>query len=294
MSRKDPTSKANLKKNEEHLPIHIVVLIFVVFLAMIGGGAAIVYLSLFKPPVLAQPTPTPLTQSTVTVKPTPHASPTSRPTPKPTNSPTPHASPTLTGSPIVGTQPNPYPPRTGGLVLSDPLKDNSKGHQWAVGMFANGSSCAFTGGSYHGAVSVKGHVFACNAANVNFANFACEVQMTILKGDRGGLFFRRNGVQGPYYYFSIKTDGSYELDSISGSTTHVLQRGTSLVIKKGLNQSNLIAVVAQGSSITLYVNRQSIAHVGDSSNSHGLIGLAADATDQPAEVAFANANVWAL
>jgi hypothetical protein len=294
MSREGPAAKANLKRDDEHLPLHIVVMITCVFLLVLGGGAAIVYFSVFKPPVVPQPTATPLVQSTVTVKATPHASPTPRPSPRPTNSPTPRPSPTPAGSPTVGTQPNPYPPRTGGLVLSDPLKDNSKGHQWNVGTFANGSSCAFTGGSYHAAVAVKGHVFACNAANVNFANFACEVQMTILKGDRGGLFFRRNGAQGPSYYYSIKTDGSYELDSVNGSTTHILQRGSSSVIKKGLNQTNLIAVVAQGSSITLYVNRQSIAHAGDSSLSHGLIALAADATDQPAEVAFANTNVWAL
>ncbi len=290
MSRKDPASKANLKKDDEHLPLHIVVMIFIVLLIMVGGGAAIVYFSFIKSPV--SPPPTPVVQRTATVKATAHPSPTAKPTP--TITPTPHASPTLTGSPTVGTQPNPYPPHTGSLVLSDPLKDNSKGHQWNVGTFANGSSCTFAGGSYHAAVSVKGHVFACNAANVNFANFACEVQLTILKGDRGGLFFRRNGVQGPSYYFSIKTDGSYELDSVSGSTSHVLQRGSSSTIKKGLNQANLIAVVAQGSSITLYVNRQSISHVGDSSLSHGLIALAADATDQPAEVAFANTNVWAL
>src|SRR5260370_15370307 len=135
---------------------------------------------------------------------------------------------------------------------------------------------------------------AWHAGNGNFANRAYEVQMTILKGDRGGLFFRQVGTQGPSYSFSIKTDGSYELDSFTGSTSHVLQRGTSPAIKAGLNQTNLLAVVAQGSSITLYVNRQSIAHANDSTTSHGLIGLAVDATDQPAEVAFTNANVWML
>jgi hypothetical protein len=296
MPRKDPASKANLKKDDEHLPLHIVVLIFVVLLAMVGGGSAIVYFSFIKPPV--SPQPTPVVQRTATIKatahpsPKPHPSPTPKPTP--TITPTPHVTPSVTGSPTVGTQPNPYPPRTGGLVLSDPLKDNSKGHQWDVGTFANGSSCAFTGGSYHVAVSTKGHVFACDAENASFADFACEVQMTILKGDRGGLFFRQIGTQGPYYYFSIKTDGSYELDSFNGHTSHVLKQGTSSAIKKGLNQPNLVAVVAQGNSITLYVNRQSLAQVSDSITSHGLIGLAADATDQPAEVAFTNTNVWAL
>jgi hypothetical protein len=118
--------------------------------------------------------------------------------------------------------------------------------------------------------------------------------MTILTGDRGGIFFRQVGTQGPYYYSSIKIDGSYELDSFNGKTTNVLQRGSSPAFKRGLNQPNLLAVVAQGSSIDLYVNGQSIIHSTDSTTSGGLIGVAADSTDQPAEVAFSNARVWML
>jgi eukaryotic-like serine/threonine-protein kinase len=286
MSRKGRPSTSDLAKDVVHLPRHMVVLITIILLALVGAGAALVYFSFVKPPALPQPTP--LVQRTVTARPTVHASPTAR------RSPTTQASPTLTSSPTVSKQPNPYPPHTGSLVLSDPLKDNRKGYRWDVGTFANGSSCTFAGGNYHVAVSTRGHVFACNAENGSFANLAYEVQMTILKGDRGGLFFRRIGTQGQFYYFSIKTDGSYELDSFTGSTLHVLQRGTSPAIKAGLNQTNLLAIVAQSNSITLYVNRQSIASVSDSTTNHGLIGLAAGATNQPAEVAFMNANVWML
>jgi len=292
MPRKGRPSTSGLMKDDVHLPLHMVVLIAVLLLAMVGAGATLVYFSFFKPPALPQPTP--LAQRTAAVKATVRASPTIHPNSTVRSSPTTQASPTLTSSPTVSTQPNPYPPHTGSLVLSDPLKDNSKGYRWDVGTFANGSSCTFTGGSYHVAISTRGHVFACNATNGSFTDLAYEVQMTILKGDRGGLFFRQVGTQGPYYYFSIKTDGSYELDSFTGSTSHVLQRGTSPAIKAGLNQTNLLAVVAQGSSITLYVNRQGITHLSDSTTNQGLIGLAADATDQPAEVAFMKANVWTL
>jgi len=141
---------------------------------------------------------------------------------------------------------------------------------------------------------MQGHFFACNATAVTFGNLTYEVQMTILKGDRGGMFFRQVGTQGPYYYFSIKIDGSYELDSFTGKTLNALQRGTSPIVKRGLNQPNQLAVVALGSSVDLYVNGQSIVHISDSTSSSGLIGVAADATDQPAEVAFNNARVWML
>jgi hypothetical protein len=286
MSRKDRPTTTGLLRDDVHLPVHIVVIIAIILLGIVGGAGAIVYVSFFRPPVPSQPTP--LAQHSPAVKATAHPSPTAL------KSPTAQASPTPGGSPTIGTQPNPYPPHTGSLVLSDPLRDNSKGNHWDVGTFANASSCAFTGGAYHMAVAVKGHLFACHAGSASFADLAYEVQMTILAGDRGGLFFRQVGTSGPYYYFSIKTDGSYELDSFKGSATRVLQRGTSPAIKAGLNQINLLAVVAQGSSITLYVNRQSIAHLSDSTSARGLIGLAADATDQPAVVAFSNANVWML
>ncbi len=270
MPRKGRTSTSDLLKDVVPLPLHIAVLLVVMLLAVVGMCAGIVYLSYFKPPVSSQITP--LTPSTGT------------------SQATVHASPTVKSS--LTAQPNPYPPHTGSLVLNDPLKDNNKGYSWDTGTFARGSSCTFTGDSYHVAVSMQGPVFACNAEAVNFADLTYEVQMTILKGDRGGLFFRQVGTQGPYYYFSMKTDGSYELDSFTGSTSLVLQQGTSPAIKTGLNQTNLLAVVAQGSSITAYINGQNITQVSDSTTSHGLIGLAADATDQPAEVAFINAKVW--
>jgi eukaryotic-like serine/threonine-protein kinase len=194
----------------------------------------------------------------------------------------------------LSTVSNPYPPHTGNLTLSDPLKDNSKGYSWDEGSFGNGGTCSFTAGSYRVGISLQGHLLACNAEAVTFSNFAYEVQMNILKGDRGGIFFRQVGTQGPYYYFSIKIDGSYELDRYYGNTSSVLQRGASSTVKRELNQPNLLAVVAQGSSIDLYVNGQSILHSTDSTTSNGLIGVAADATDQPAEVAFSNARVWML
>ncbi len=284
MPRKGRTSTSDLLKDGTPLPLHIVVLLVVILLAFVGVCAGIIYLSYFKLPVSSQGTS--LTPSTGTSQATVHTSPTVK------SSVTAQMSPTLTSSPTVSTQPNPYPPHTGSLVLNDPLKDNNKGYHWDTGTFGTASSCTFTGGSYHVAVSMQGHVFACNAEAVNFADFTYEVQMTILKGDRGGLFFRQVGTQGPYYYFSMKTDGSYELDSFTGRTRLVLQQGTSPAIKTGLNQTNLLAVVAQGSSITVYINGQNIAQISDSTTSQGLIGLAADPTDQPAEVAFIDAKVW--
>jgi hypothetical protein len=174
------------------------------------------------------------------------------------------------------------------------LQDNSKGYRWDEGPFRNGGTCSFAGGSYHVGVSLQGYLLACDAEAVTFGNLAYEVQMSVLKGDRGGIFLRQVGTGGPYYYFSIKIDGTYELDRYNGTSSSVLQRAISTSIIKGLDQPNLLAVVAQGSNIALYVNGHSILQSTDGTSSIGQIGVAADATDQPAEVTFINARVWML
>lgn len=291
MPRDSPRSMSN-SDDRVRLPAHIVLLIVGVMLLFVSGGVVLVYSSIANHTVPLQNTST--SQVHATTSAIAHKSTTTHASPTLQVSHTAQATPTLQASPIRSTVQNPYPPHTGSLALNDPLQDNSKGYRWDIGPFANGGSCSFTGGSYHVGVSFQGHVLACNAKAVTFGNLTYEVQMTILKGDRGGIFFRQVGKQGPYYYYSIKIDGSYEFDSFTGTTSHVLQRGTSLTIKRGLNQPNLLAVVAQGSSIDMYVNGQSMVHITDSTTSSGLIGVAADATDRLAEVAFTNAKVWLL
>jgi hypothetical protein len=283
MPRDSHRSKSK-SDDRERLPAHIVLLIIGVMFLFVGGGAFLVYYSITNHTFPLQNTPT--SQAHATTNATARASPTLRPRVTAQSALTRQASPTL------NTGQNPYPPHTGDLALNDPLKDNSRGYRWDVGPLAKGGSCSFTGGSYHVGMSIRGHLLACNAEAVTFRNLTYEVQMTILKGNRGGIFFRQVGTNGPYYYYSIKIDGSYELDSFDGKTTHVLQQGSSPAVKRGQDQPNRLAVVASGSSIDLYVNGQSILHVSDNTTSNGLIGVAADATDQLAEVAFSNARVW--
>lgn len=54
-----------------------------------------------------------------------------------------------------------------------------------------------------------------------------------------------------------------------------LARGNASAIKQGINQSNVIAVVANGSSFDLYVNGQKIDSASDGTYSQGFIGLIA-------------------
>jgi eukaryotic-like serine/threonine-protein kinase len=198
---------------------------------------------------------------------------------------------------IIAQNPDPYPPMNRTLAGIDPLSDNSHG-DWDVNSDKLGT-CAFTGGAYHvtaipqpgsGQQPGKG----CALARSNFIDGAYQVQMTIVKGDGGGIFFRDDG-NGNGYYFFIGQNGTYELgiyNNCNNCTFKPLRNGSSAAIHKGLNQSNLVAVVASGSTIDLYVNNQKIDSVSDSSYSQGAAGVFATVVNGPTEVMFNNAKVW--
>src|SRR6266704_5543585 len=73
---------------------------------------------------------------------------------------------------------------------------------------------------------------------------------------------------------------------------NALRSGSSPAINTGLNQTNLVAVVASGSTIDLHVNNQKIDSYSDSTYSQGLIGVAAADVNNPTEVVFSDAKVW--
>ncbi len=117
--------------------------------------------------------------------------------------------------------------------------------------------------------------------------------MTIIRGDCGALIFRADGSNGKFYYFRICQDGTYALTRYDSFTsTQTLQSASSSAIKTGLNQSNVIAVVAIGGGIDLYVNRQKIPSMNDGTYTKGQIGVAADSPSNPTEVVFSNVRLW--
>ena len=128
-----------------------------------------------------------------------------------------------------------------------------------------------------------------------FRDFAYQVQMKIMEGDGGGLVFRSEGKVGNYYYFHVGQDGSYGLSIFvaKGQPIDVV-KGTSTSIKTGLGQANMLCVVVRGSDIAMYVNRQAVAEVIDTVYSSGQIGVVADEDSKTTDVAYTNAQVWAL
>jgi len=245
----------------------------------------------------ASPTPT-----TTNVSPTAFAASTS-PTPATVFvSPTPttaSVSPTpATGSgnpDIMATSvanPNPY---GGTLVLNDSLVDNSRGNNWDV-VSNNNGMCQFVDGSYLAQENIAPFYFGCfERTNANFSNFAYQVKMNILSGDYGGILFRGNDSNNQFYHFDVYSDGSYQLLQADSTHEKVLKSGIAAPFYTGNNQYNLIAVVARGNTLDLYVNQQLVDSVTDGTYSQGMVGVLAGCNNNcPTKVAYNNAKVWKL
>ncbi len=195
---------------------------------------------------------------------------------------------TATATIITGNQ-NPYPnPGGGTLTMYDPLTTYNPAYGWDHVPGTNGTNCSFNGGTYH---VIEAQT---NSDPNDFFAFALEVQMRILKGDAGGILFRiTNGSNGPFYYFRIGVDGTYQLQSWANNSSNpkVLSKGS--LQNFNPDNYNRIAVVAAGTNISLYVNLQSVvSDVVDTISSSGNIGLTSTANLQPADVAFNNVRVW--
>jgi serine/threonine protein kinase len=189
---------------------------------------------------------------------------------------------------------NPYPPNTGTIALNDPLSDDSNGNFWGESS-DSGGGCAFTGSAYHVTVAQLNSTHYCPAGITNFINFTYQVQMTIVQGDAGGIVFRVDDGNRTEYAFIIGIDGSYALEIFNNNSfVSTLKSGSNPVITTGLNQSNVIAVVANGSNIDLYVNHLHIDSMSDSTYSQGEIGMAASNIGNATQVVFSNAIVWTL
>ncbi len=178
-------------------------------------------------------------------------------------------------------------------AINDPLS-SANGSIWSESSQGNGR-CLFTNGAFHTHLSGKGSFIVCFANSTRLSDFAFQVQMTIASGLRGGLLFRTGNTQANSYAFDATSDGFYAFTVINGTNGIALSSGPSPAIKTGLNQSNLLTVIARGNDIYLYINKQYIAKVNDSTFSSGKIGLYALSGDNPqADIAFSNAQVWKL
>lgn len=278
----------------------LVVLLIVLVLLLIGGSSLLYYTNVYQPNQLhGQATATAVSQGTGTAQAnaTTNAGATGTAVSQAQATATVQAQGTQQAQATVTALQNIYTTATSGTpALSDPLSQQDS-NNWEVDTKNGGGACAFTNGVYDASMPQAGFFSSCFAQASNFSNFAFQVQMNILKGDRGGLIFRATPASNKFYLFRIGQDGAYDLflyvDS-NGSHARSLIASNSTAIHTGLNQSNKLAVIARGASLYFYANSQYIASVSDSTFGSGEIGLFADDHTNPTEVTFSNVEVWTL
>jgi hypothetical protein len=184
--------------------------------------------------------------------------------------------------------------------LDSSLNLNDPSWNWVEYAGSQSGSCVFREGAYYSTVTQKGS-YSCLAQGTDVSNFAYQVQMTIVTGDKGGLIFRSDNIDQNsypfstnYYFLSISHNGDYNLYYHSDKPPVQLASGSDSAIKMGLNQPNLLTVIARGSNISVYVNKHYITSVSDSTRGSGLVGVFALSNGNPTDVRFSNAQQWSL
>lgn len=278
----------------------LIVLIVVLLLLIIGGSGFLYYTSVYQPnQIHAQATATAVSQVTGTAQSnaTAMAGATGTAVAQANATATAFAQSTAQANATATALQNIYTSATSGTpTLNDPLSQQDS-NNWEVDTKNGGGGCAFTNGAFHASMPQAGFFASCFAQASNYSNFAFQVQMNILKGDRGGIIFRADSANFKFYLFRVGQDGSYNLflyvDN-NGSHARSLIQGNTSAIHTGQNQNNTVAVVARNANLYLYVNQLYIASVSDNTFGSGQIGLFAEDQKNPTEVAFSNLKIWTL
>ena len=183
----------------------------------------------------------------------------------------------------------------GSPAITDSMAQNGN-LRWDEYDSSNSGGCVYAGGAYHVKELQSGYFQTCFAQASNLSNFTLQVQMTILSGDYGGIVFRSNPSSPKFYLLQFNTDGAYDLyayvSNNGNEAKSLLANVTSAM--KGLNQSNLITLIARGSQLTIFVNNQYVDAVSNSSFTTGQIGLVAYYKSNSTEVSYSNLQIWKL
>jgi hypothetical protein len=212
--------------------------------------------------------------------------------------------------PMVGSDPYTHGLSYGSskLVYENSLHDNSL-HEWDT----ESPYVTFADGVYQ-IISDKSNqsIDGMKIAGL-FSNFVLEAEMTVKRGDCGGIVFRQDLGHSQEYLFEACQDGNYQLiryysgypyanfmpgkmpNQESNTVAERLAWGINTsIIHTGLNHANLIAVVASANYIELWVNHQNLYKVLESADKEGAIGLVSYDFEHPTTVAFRNIKIWEL
>jgi hypothetical protein len=205
--------------------------------------------------------------------------------------------PTATSVPPTATpNPNPY---GGTLVFTDSMTGSNAGN-WDELSDPGQATCHRDSTGYHVTI-YPNYGINCYSRLQSFGNFAFLVHMTFLQGsttDHGGIVFRTNGQQGANGYdYYMRADGHYTLARCQPSNcSDVLASGIASGFQTGLQVTNTIAVVAQGSTISIYADGHLLRTMIDSAFTSGILGVqnTPNNGNTRSEVVYTDVQAWML
>lgn len=189
----------------------------------------------------------------------------------------------------------------GNLVYQDSLTNpNNPATQNAN--WDQNSQCAFADDGYHVLQPASIPYFkGCREQNNTYGDLAISVDVTLLSGHSGGVFFRLGtNLIGNYdgYLFEIDSQGHYKISREQGATVNPLKDWSAgPALHTGYHVTNLLQLIARGSTFLFYANGKYLAQVQNSYyNQPGEIGFLATSVSggDDAEVVYSNLKVYAL
>lgn len=200
------------------------------------------------------------------------------------------------------------------VAYSDPLT-NPNNPDTVNAQWDQSTNCNFLADGYHVTVNTgvlgDGQMKGCREKGKPYANMAVSVNMRIVSGHTGGIFFRVNApltALGAYagYLFEVDNQGHYKIslskNFSTGAGNKTLQEGDiTSGFKTGNNATNMLQVMANGNNLSFSINGVPIQPTSgtsfqDATFAAGDIAfLATTSTGGPnAEVVYSNLKVSVL
>jgi serine/threonine protein kinase len=186
-------------------------------------------------------------------------------------------------------------------VYQDSLKNvnnpATQDEQWS-GLDGSDRQCSFQSDGYHvteGVNLVNFH--GCNETGKTYQNATLSVNIKLLSGHSGGLFFRLktdafNAFSG--YLFEVDSKGNYKISVVTSGSASTLQPWTSTTaLKTGYNVTNTLQVIMQDNTFLYYINGIYLMKITDTTyTTEGEIGFLATSSDTNADIVYTNMKVY--
>ena len=188
-------------------------------------------------------------------------------------------------------------------ALNDANNTNTQQEQWNTN-----ANCVFASDGYHikkgTSLLNEGQLQGCLEKGTRYNNITLSIDMTIISGHSGGVFFRVNTkTLGAYagYLFEVDNAGRYKISKSSNFSTGTgdatLQDWTPSSALK-VSAKNTLQFIAHGNTFSFYANGAYLTTVQDRDNTFtdGSIALLATTTTggEDADIVYSNVSIYGV